>query len=102
MQKLEEKVAELSLLLPLKKVILFGSWARGNYTAASDVDLLVIYEGPKREDAFSLVVETLNIPRLEPHVYTEEEFSRVGPGFRAAALEGLLIYSSETGGSHAG
>ncbi|MDW8101282.1 MAG: cyclodeaminase/cyclohydrolase family protein [Anaerolineae bacterium] len=92
MQKLREGAARLSLFLPVKEVILFGSWARGTYTVASDVDLLVIYEGAKREDAFSLVKKTVNVPRLEPHVYTEEEFDALGPGFKAAARQGLLIY----------
>lgn len=91
-KKLREGVARLSLLLPVKEVILFGSWARGAYTVASDVDLLVIYEGEKRGDAFSLVKKTVNVSRLEPHVYTEEEFNALGPSFKAAALQGLLIY----------
>lgn len=29
----------------LKKVILYGSWARGDATDASDIDLLVVLEG---------------------------------------------------------
>lgn len=97
-QRPKEGVAKLSLLLPLKQVTLLGSWARGTHTVASDVDLLVTYEGAKREDAFSLVKKTIDIPCLEPHVYTEEEFTVLGPGFKATMLDGVVIYSKGTGG----
>lgn len=66
----------LDARLPLVKVVLFGSYARGNYTVASDVDLLVVYAGPPRSDAFGLVKVCLAVPRLEPHVYAEEEYRR--------------------------
>jgi len=42
---------ELKERLYLLLVVLFGSYAKGNYTVASDVDLLVVYDGEKREDA---------------------------------------------------
>ncbi|MGQ9477637.1 MAG: nucleotidyltransferase domain-containing protein [Candidatus Bipolaricaulia bacterium] len=55
--------------LPLALVVLFGSYARGNYTTvASDVDLLIVYKGEPREGAFALVKEELALPRLEPHL----------------------------------
>ncbi|MGQ9780086.1 MAG: nucleotidyltransferase domain-containing protein [Bacillota bacterium] len=40
---------ELETRLPLRLVALFGSYGRGNYTAASNVDLLVVYRGPGNE-----------------------------------------------------
>jgi len=41
---LAERLPELQQKLPLVLVILFGSYAKGNYTAGSDVDLLVVYQ----------------------------------------------------------
>ncbi|MBC7104933.1 MAG: nucleotidyltransferase domain-containing protein [Firmicutes bacterium] len=73
---LRRRLPELHGKLPLVKVVLFGSYARGNYTVASDVDLLVVYSGPPRPDAFALVKTCLAVPRLEPHVYAEEEYRR--------------------------
>jgi len=64
-------------VLPLKRVVLFGSYARGQQTIASDIDLLVIYAGESREEAYALVKRTLNIPGLEPHLYTEQEYEQV-------------------------
>lgn len=38
---LREGVRELAGVLPITRVVLFGSYARGTYTVASDVDLFV-------------------------------------------------------------
>lgn len=71
---LRERLPRLAGQLPLVRVVLFGSYARGTYTVASDVDLLVIYRGAPRPDAHALVKRALAIPRLEPHLYTEAEY----------------------------
>jgi len=64
-------------VLPITKVILLGSYARARHTAASDVDLLVVYRGPKRQDDYSVCWEALGTPQLELHIYTEEEYKRL-------------------------
>lgn len=45
LQTLKERIEGLNKELPLIKVILFGSYAKGNFTVGSDVDLLIIYKG---------------------------------------------------------
>ncbi len=70
---LRARVRELARLLPVRRAVLFGSWARGRATARSDVDVLVIYADPPRADAYALVWRTLQTPGLEPHVYAESE-----------------------------
>jgi len=74
---LRRRMPALQGVLPLKRVVLFGSYARGQQTIASDIDLLVIYAGEPREEAYALVKRTLNIPGLEPHLYTEQEYEQV-------------------------
>ena len=57
--------ASLPLLreaLPVLSVVLFGSYAKGTNTAFSDIDLLVVYQDPPRNDACTLVM-TLNLLR---------------------------------------
>ena len=68
--RLAERLPGLNGKLPLERVVLFGSYARGNYTASNDIDLLVVYRGRRRADAFAAVKRTLGLPRLEPHVYS--------------------------------
>ena len=52
---LRDGVQELAEVLGVRRVVLFGSWAKSRQTAFSDIDLMVIYAGPHREDAYGLV-----------------------------------------------
>jgi len=76
-RRIREGIKSVLSVLPITKVILFGSYARARHTAASDVDLLVVYRGPKRQDDYSICWEALGIPQLELHIYTEEEYERL-------------------------
>ncbi|PLJ78364.1 MAG: hypothetical protein B7L53_01605 [Thermofilum sp. NZ13] len=61
------------------KVYIFGSTARGTYTAASDIDVLVVLPGKIDSDsAARLKAEVLlevNAP-IELHVVSTEEYAR--------------------------
>jgi predicted nucleotidyltransferase len=92
-RRLEERMDALNERLPLLRVVLFGSYARGNYTVASDVDLLVVYQGPAREDAFAVVKKVLGIPGLEPHVYTEGEYRQAEQRIARMTEGGIVLYS---------
>ena len=70
---LNARLGFLSAQIPLRRVVLFGSWAKGKATVFSDVDLMVIYADPPREDAYQLVRCCLGIRGLEPHVYSEHQ-----------------------------
>ena len=89
---LRERLGRVELKLPLVKVVLFGSYAKGNYTVASDVDLLVIYRGAPRPDAYALVKRALAIPRLEPHPYTEAEYEAVRATVDRMVRGGVTIF----------
>lgn len=58
------------------KIILFGSYAHGNPTADSDLDLLVIKESDLRRDKRAMEIDKLFADRLFPLdiiVYTPQE-----------------------------
>lgn len=83
-----------------QRVILFGSFARGDYHATSDLDLLIIKETERPfieriGDVLALCDYT--IP-LEPLVYTPEEFERMreegNPFIAQVLLEGEVVYES--------
>ncbi|MCS7240205.1 MAG: nucleotidyltransferase domain-containing protein [Candidatus Bipolaricaulota bacterium] len=87
-----ERIPKLAEKLPLVRVVLFGSYAQGTYGPGSDVDLLVIYRGKLREDAFRVVWETLDIPGLELHVYTEEEYAKLKETLDRMCSPGITLY----------
>lgn len=84
-------VETLSRYLPVRKVILFGSYAKNRHTVASDIDLLVVYRGSPREDAFTLVRKHIPLPRLEPHIYTEKEYRLLKKVIDPMVAEGVAI-----------
>jgi predicted nucleotidyltransferase len=92
---LRQRITALQEKLPLKRVVLFGSYAKGKETVASDVDLLVVYAGRPRTDAYELVRRGLNIRRLEPHVYTEEEYNQAKMTVERMIRDGISIAPEE-------
>lgn len=93
--RLRERIAALQAVLPLRCAVLFGSYARGRQTAASDIDLLIVYAGVARSDAYTLVRRTLGIRHLEPHVYTEEEYAQVQDILERMVQDGITVYDAQ-------
>jgi predicted nucleotidyltransferase len=86
-----------------QKVILFGSYAYGDPTPDSDIDLLIIKETPERFiDRWVTVRRILSDPKrmvpLETLVLTPQEVSRrlaIGDQFLAEIMErGEVLYAA--------
>jgi predicted nucleotidyltransferase len=85
----------------VRRIILFGSRARGDAKSDSDLDLLVVTRGatPTEQRAYrqSLyrVCRGFGVP-VEPHVMTEENFEEtrtvIGGLAYPAATEGVTLY----------
>lgn len=92
-QKLKETVLEF-LKDAKVKIVLFGSRARKEGSAASDVDIGIIPEGEldKRKVALlrEFIEERLNIPYKVDVV----DFSGVSEEFRKEALQGAVYWKS--------
>ena len=82
------------------KIILFGSWARGERDAHSDIDLLIIQESslsrPQRYAQVRRLFWGMGIP-MDILVYTPEEFARYqsvpGSFTYTVAREGKVLYA---------
>jgi uncharacterized protein len=90
---LKDGIKRLDATLPLRRVILFGSYAKGTYTVASDVDVLVVYDGEPHPGAYSLTKRALNVPRLEPHLYTSAEYHARAATVDRMVEDGVVIFS---------
>jgi len=82
----------------LKKIIIFGSFARGDYHKGSDLDLVIVGEFKERFiDRIGKIIE-LNESDLEIDVmiYTEEEFQKMSkerrPFIEQVLEEGIVVY----------
>jgi predicted nucleotidyltransferase len=87
--KLRAALPALARALTLRRVVLFGSWATGRATAFSDIDLLVVYAGPPRADAYKLVRAVIGLRGLEAHVYTESEAEALRPTLERMTRDGI-------------
>jgi predicted nucleotidyltransferase len=92
-QKLKERLDALEEKLPLQLVVLFGSYAKGNYTVASDIDLLIVYKGQERKDAYATIKKIFSIPLLEPHVYSEDQYERLKGNISKMIEDGVALFS---------
>jgi len=93
---LKEKARDLSKELPIKLMTLFGSYATGRYTAASDVDVLAVVSGLNKGELYSRIYQELDINNLQLHLYTVEEYEKLkstGSSFvREAEQKGIAIF----------
>lgn len=102
---LEEIVSRLKKLDP-EKIILFGSAARGEQDCFSDVDLIVVYQTPKRFlDRLGELQAALGygIPiAVDMLAYTPEELDRLlqeRAFIQNAVREGVVLYEKQPPGS---
>jgi len=94
-QLISSSLAHLERELPLLLVTLFGSYAQGNYTVASDIDLLVVYRGKKKREAYAIIRRALHIPHLEPHVYSQGEREKIKDTLQRMTKKGIILYQRE-------
>jgi len=104
-EKVNHIIEELTQILEeygALRGILFGSYARGDYNALSDLDLFIIKETEKnwfqRGDEFLQLVSDLPIV-VEPHIYTPSEVEKMlknGNRFLEQILnEGEVLYEQK-------
>ncbi len=86
-----------------QKIILFGSYARGNPRPESDVDLLIVMDTPLKESKISLEIHRhLNVMfGLDLVVYTPKRLKErleMGDWFlRDVLKEGKILYEADNG-----
>jgi len=95
---MKKRIKALSKMLPLKAVVLFGSYAEGRFTAASDIDILIVYEGSRRKDVYKICWDTINIPQAELHIYSSHEYDALkkSKSFFPSEIDkkGIVIWGS--------
>lgn len=96
--KIQEMVRKIVEKFQPEKIILFGSWARGDAGPDSDVDLLVIIPTASKKETtrqIGVTLHAMGIPK-DVVVTTPEEFERrkniVGTIAYPANREGRVLY----------
>ena len=82
---------------PIVRVILFGSYARGDASAESDVDLVVESGGKMRNSKiFSLGGDLLVALPVRVDVYDILEIKESSPLHNSIREDGIVIYETST------
>ncbi len=80
-----------------EKIILFGSYARGNWDEESDIDIIVVYQTEKKfMDRLEELYMKWNLPKaVDILAYTPDEFTDMMKDnffLKQAVEEGIIIY----------
>ena len=82
---------------PVEKVILFGSYARGDASDTSDVDLVVESGGKMRNSKiFTLGGDLLVALPIRVDVYDILEIEESSPLYNSIIEDGIIIYETST------
>jgi len=90
----------LSLKFDLKLGVLFGSYAKGNYSWGSDVDVFVVASGLPidQSERFSALLDLDAPVELQPFGYTPQEFRKMlmrgHPLVNRVLREGQILYAT--------
>lgn len=79
----------------VKRMFLFGSFARGNQNPDSDIDLAIILD--ELPDPFQTQVNLLKLTwnfdtRVEPHPFDEKDFTSANPAIKEILRNGIEIF----------
>lgn len=93
LDELQEIFTSLLSKYPVKKAILFGSYAKNNPTTKSDIDLVIDSEGQLLNINFYGLLEDL-IERLEKKVDLFEitEIKKNSEIYNSILEEGIIVY----------
>lgn len=88
-------VAELQqLTIPLRQVILFGSFARNEQHEWSDIDVALIadsFTGFRAEDIQPFVRSLARHAAIEPHTFSPEQFTDWNPFVQEIKRTGIVV-----------
>lgn len=88
----------------LVKVVLYGSYARGDFNSESDVDLMILIDTPPKKErkdihelidkTFDLILEhELDIEPITKSIHTFEKWKKVLPFYKNIEAEGEVLYA---------
>jgi len=92
---LKDYFSEKARKLKIREVYLFGSYARGNYTAHSDIDLFVVVEDNVNcDELYNYLRKTIKLRRLEILIFHVSDYERIKDSkwIKVIHNEGVKVY----------
>ena len=78
------------------KVTVFGSYARGNFTPSSDIDLVVDSKGELKGISFFIAIDEISkaLP-IPSDIYEQREIKKGSALYNEISREGVVIYDKQ-------
>ena len=88
-------VDSISTKYKLSQAFVFGSYAKGNYGAHSDIDVAVVIKNV--DNLFDVQVDLLQLRKdknllIEPHTFREDDFDTDDPFVNEIAQSGVKLH----------
>ena len=94
-EEIKSRITPVIKKYPIEKVILFGSYARGDASETSDIDLVVESGGKMRNSRiFTLGGDLLVALPVRVDVYDILEIKESSPLFNSIREDGVVIYET--------
>ena len=94
-EEIKSYITPVIVKYPVEKVILYGSYARGDASDKSDIDLVVESQGRLRNrKIFALGGELLDVLPVRVDVYDILEITNPSALFDNIQKEGVIIYDT--------
>ena len=95
-EEIKRILTPLVSLYPIKRVILFGSYARGDASEYSDVDLIIDSEGQLNAfDYFGVIGMIVKKMPIKVDVFELDEVKKPSSMFDRIRTEGVIIYEQK-------
>ncbi|MBS7653346.1 MAG: nucleotidyltransferase domain-containing protein [Candidatus Bathyarchaeia archaeon] len=88
-KRIREVTFSLKDELGLVRVALFGSYATGRQTVASDIDILIVHEEQicDKDKVYKKLMKSLMLPRVELHIVSKTEYDQIKSSKWMEAIE---------------
>lgn len=92
-EEIKEKLTPIFNIIPVEKAILFGSYAKGNPTQLSDVDILIDSKGKiKGIDFFGVLEDITEALGISVDLFEASQIIDGGRAQSEIAETGVMIY----------
>ena len=92
-EDIKKAITPIADELQLKKVILFGSYARGEQTDSSDIDLIIDSGGTlTASDIFYAIGRLLEVLPMRADIFELSEVKNPSATYTAVMREGVALY----------